>query len=93
MNRKTKPVKPKAKAADKVAKLLAFQLGVDEDEVTPAADLRNDLGADSLDLVEISMAIEEEFGLPEIDMDTVDGWKTVQDVRNYLDRQPAAAGK
>ena len=49
--------------ADKVKGIIVEQLGVDEEEVTPDASFVDDLGADSLDTVELVMAFEEEFGL------------------------------
>ena len=48
--------------ADKVKKIVVDQLGVSEDQVTPEAKFIEDLGADSLDQVELVMALEEEFG-------------------------------
>ncbi len=48
--------------AEKVKKIVVEQLGVSEDQVTPEAKFIEDLGADSLDLVELVMALEEEFG-------------------------------
>ena len=50
-------------AADQVKKIIVEQLGVDEDEVTPDASFVDDLGADSLDTVELVMAFEEEFSI------------------------------
>ena len=50
-------------AADKVKSIIVEQLGVDEEEVTPDASFVDDLGADSLDTVELVMAFEEEFGI------------------------------
>jgi acyl carrier protein len=49
--------------ADQVKKIIVEQLGVDEDEVTPDASFVDDLGADSLDTVELVMAFEEEFSI------------------------------
>src|SRR5947207_15332351 len=49
--------------ADQVRKIIVEQLGVDEEEVTPDASFVDDLGADSLDTVELVMAFEEEFGI------------------------------
>ena len=49
--------------ADQVKKIIVDQLGVDEDEVTPDASFVDDLGADSLDTVELVMAFEEEFSI------------------------------
>jgi acyl carrier protein len=48
---------------ERVKKIIAEQLGVEEDEVTPEASFVEDLGADSLDTVELVMALEEEFGI------------------------------
>jgi acyl carrier protein len=49
--------------ADKVKSIIVEQLGVEADEVTPEASFTEDLGADSLDIVELVMAFEEEFGI------------------------------
>ena len=49
--------------ADKVKSIIAEQLGVEAEEVTDAASFTDDLGADSLDIVELVMAFEEEFGI------------------------------
>jgi acyl carrier protein len=66
--------------------ILVEQLGVEEDEVTPNARLVDDLGADSLDTVEVTMALEEEFNIeiPDADVERI---VTVQDVVNYLTRR------
>ena len=48
---------------DKIKKIVVEQLGVDESEVTPEASFIDDLGADSLDIVELIMAMEDEFGI------------------------------
>ncbi|MEK6526694.1 MAG: acyl carrier protein [Nitrospirota bacterium] len=50
-------------AEDRIKKIIAEQLGVDEDEVVPEASFVDDLGADSLDTVELVMAFEEEFDI------------------------------
>ncbi len=63
--------------------ILADSLNCDLDEITPATSLRDDLGADSLDLVEIVMACEEEFGVQIPDSD-FDRFQTVGDVVEYL---------
>ena len=52
-----------ATVEERVKKIIAVQLGVEEDEVTPEASFVEDLGADSLDTVELVMALEEEFGI------------------------------
>jgi acyl carrier protein len=58
-----------AGVADKVKSIIVDQLGVDEDEVTIDASFVEDLGADSLDQVELIMALEEEFGIQILDED------------------------
>ena len=69
---------------EKVAKMLANQLRIDESKITPEAEVVRDLGADSLDIVELMMALEDEYGvtLPEGKVETV---KTVQDIVNMLE--------
>ena len=68
---------------ERVKKIIAEQLGVEEDEVTSEASFVEDLGADSLDTVELVMALEEEF---EIDIPDEEAEKivTFQDVLNYI---------
>ena len=68
---------------EKLKAILADQLGVDEEDVTLEASFENDLGADSLDLVEILMAIEEEFGF-EVSEEDVDGIDTVGKAVEYI---------
>lgn len=68
---------------DKVKKIIAKQLGVNEDQVVPSASFINDLGADSLDTVELVMALEEEFDI-EIPDDEAEKIKTVADAVNYI---------
>lgn len=72
----------------RVRAIIVEQLGVDEDEVTMEASFRDDLEADSLDLVELIMAFEEEFG-GEISDDEAQNLTTVGDVVNFLDSQAA----
>jgi acyl carrier protein len=69
---------------DRVKKLVVEQLDVSEDEVTPQASFMDDLGADSLDVVELIMALEEEF---EIEIPDEDSEKivTVQDAVTYIE--------
>ena len=69
---------------ERLIEIIAKQLGVDEDNVTPDASFMEDLGADSLDTVELVMALEEEFDLeiPDSDAEKI---TTVQDALNYLD--------
>ena len=72
----------------RVQAIIVEQLGVEADEVTMEASFRDDLEADSLDLVELIMAFEEEFG-GEISDDEAQNLTTVGDVVNYLDSQAA----
>ena len=67
----------------KVKKMIASQLGKSENEVTPESSFIEDLGADSLDLVELIMSMEDEFGL-EISDEDAEGILTVQDAINYI---------
>ena len=71
--------------AEKVKSIIVEQLGVDAEEVTPAASFTDDLGADSLDIVELVMAFEEEFGI-EIPDEDAENITTVQDAINYIDQ-------
>ena len=75
--------------ADKVKSIIVEQLGVDEEEVTPDASFVDDLGADSLDTVELVMAFEEEFGI-EIPDDAAESIVTVGDAVKYIDKSAAA---
>ena len=67
----------------RVKEIIVEQLGVNADQVTPDAKFIEDLGADSLDIVELVMALEEEFGIDIPDEDA-DKLKTVGDAMNYL---------
>ncbi len=69
---------------EKVKAVIVEQLGVDEDQVTLDASFADDLGADSLDTVELIMAFEEEFGV-EIPDDQAEKIKTVKDVVDYIE--------
>lgn len=68
---------------DRVREIIVDQLGVDEEEVTPAASFIDDLGADSLDIVELIMAFEEEFDL-EIPDEDAEKIATVGDAVDYI---------
>lgn len=68
----------------KVIKIIEEQLGVDPERVKPEASFIDDLGADSLDIVELVMAMEEEFDI-EIPDEDAEKLRTVQDVLKYLE--------
>ena len=72
-----------ANVADRVKKIIVEQLGVDAGEVTPAAHFINDLGADSLDTVELVMALEEEFDT-EIPDEQAEKIQTVGQAIDYI---------
>src|SRR5690606_23504349 len=69
---------------DRVKKIVVEHLGVEEDKVTPDASFIDDLGADSLDIVELVMAFEEEFGV-EIPDDAAEKINTVGDANRYIE--------
>ncbi|GAB6077255.1 MULTISPECIES: acyl carrier protein [Thermovibrio] len=69
----------------KVKEIVADRLGVDPDEVTPEASFIEDLGADSLDTVELVMALEEEFGI-EIPDEDAEKIQTVGDAIEYIQK-------
>lgn len=71
---------------EKVRGIVVEQLGVEPDEVSIDSTFIDDLGADSLDIVELIMAFEEEFNI-EIPDEAAEKIKTVQDVVNYIDEQ------
>lgn len=73
----------------KVQKIVCEQLSVDESEVKPEASFANDLGADSLDTVELVMALEEEFDI-EIPDEAAEGIATVQAAVDYINQKAAA---
>jgi acyl carrier protein len=75
----------KKESVEKVKQLIAEQLGVDEAEVTPSASFVDDLGADSLDQVELVMALEEAFDL-EISDAEAEKIRTVQDAIDYIEK-------
>ncbi len=70
---------------DKVKELIVEQLGANAEDVTPTASFIDDLGADSLDTVELVMALEEEFGV-EIPDEDAEGIKTVQNAIDYINK-------
>lgn len=70
---------------EKIKQIISEQLGVDEAEVTSSASFVDDLGADSLDQVELVMAFEEAFGL-EISDEDAEKMRIVQDAVDYIDK-------
>ena len=68
---------------DKVRKIIAKKLGVEVEEIVPEASFVDDLGADSLDLVELIMSMEEEFDV-EISDEDAEKITTVKDAYNYV---------
>lgn len=73
-----------ASIADKVKEVIVTQLGVNEEEVSPEASFIDDLGADSLDIVELVMAFEEKFGI-EIPDDDAEKIRTVENAVTYIE--------
>lgn len=68
---------------EKLKGIIAEQLGVEIDEINPESNITEDLGADSLDIVELVMALEEAFDV-DISDEAVTGMKTVQDIMNFI---------
>ena len=79
-----------ASVEERVKTIIVEQLGVDEGEVTPTASFVDDLGADSLDTVELVMAFEENFGI-EIPDEDAEKIATVKDAVDYIEKN--AKGK
>jgi acyl carrier protein len=71
--------------ADRVKKIIVDQLGVEEETVTPEASFVDDLGADSLDTVELVMALEEEFGI-EIPDEDAEKITRVREAVDYIEK-------
>jgi len=74
---------------DKITEIIVEQLGVKADEVVPEASFVDDLGADSLDTVELVMALEEEFGI-EIPDEDAEKIQSVGDAIRYIDQKASA---
>jgi acyl carrier protein len=70
---------------EKIREIAAEQLGIDESDITPDSSFVDDLGADSLDIVELIMALEDEFGMSIPDEDA-EKLTTVQNVVDYIER-------
>ena len=75
---------------EKIVEIIANQLGIDRGDVTPEASVVDDLGADSLDVVELIMALEEEFNL-EIPDEEAEKIKSVKDIFNHMESALKAA--
>jgi len=69
---------------DKIKAIICDQFDVDADSITEETNFISDLGADSLDVVELAMNIEDEFGLDEIGEEDIRGIQTVGDLVNYV---------
>lgn len=74
----------------KIVEIIANQLGIDHGDVTPEASVVDDLGADSLDVVELVMALEEEFNL-EIPDEEAEKIKSVNDIFSHMENALQAA--
>jgi acyl carrier protein len=70
---------------EKVKQIIAEQLGVDENDISPSSSFVDDLGADSLDTVELVMALEENFSI-EIPDDDAEKIRTVNDAMEYIEK-------
>jgi acyl carrier protein len=75
-----------ASTYERLSKIVVEQLGVDEADIKPEASFVEDLNADSLDLVELVMSLEEEFGT-EISDEDAERIRTVQDAVDYVDER------
>jgi len=69
---------------EKVAAILSDQFNVDQDSITMATSLKEDLGADSLDIVDFTMAVEEEFEISELGDEDLESFQTVKDIVDYI---------
>ena len=70
---------------DKIKSIISDELNIDQAKITKEANIREDLGADSLGAVEVIMALEDEFGIT-IDDDTAQSFKTVGDLVDYVEK-------
>lgn len=69
---------------DKLCKLIAEQFGVEPETITRDTAFVDDLGADSVDLMDLSMALEDEFGMEEMDSEDIESIVTVGDLHRYM---------
>ncbi|MBR6311862.1 MAG: acyl carrier protein [Oscillospiraceae bacterium] len=71
---------------DKLKDLILSQFGIDEDQLTPDTDIVEDLGADSLDVMEMLMALEEEYGILVVD-DDVSELRTMREIAEFVENK------
>lgn len=71
---------------EKIRELLLSQFGIDEDQLTPQTDIIDDLGADSLDVMEMLMALEEEYGILVAD-DDVSELRTIAEITEFIENK------
>lgn len=69
---------------DEIAKIIAEQFGVEVEDITPDTTFEEDLSADSIDIVELSMALEDEYGIGEMSEDDLATISTVGDLVQYI---------
>ena len=72
---------------EKLKELISEQMGIEADTITLESNFEEDLGVDSLDIVELSMALEEEFDIGEMGEEDLANIKTVGDLVNYMQKQ------
>jgi acyl carrier protein len=75
-----------ASVEERLKKIIADQLGAEESEITPSTDLIEDLRADSLDLVELQMVVEEHFNI-DIPDDDIEHLLNFRDAKNYIEKR------
>ena len=71
---------------EKLKELILSQFGIDEDQLTPDTDIVDDLGADSLDVMEMLMALEEEYGILVVD-DDVSELRTMREIAEFVENK------
>lgn len=71
---------------EKITEIISEQFDIDQARLKDNTDILNDLGVDSLDVVELAMNIEEEFGIPQISEDDIRSIVTISDLVNYVSK-------